>query len=51
MQIWYKILPQAEDALNILWTACDDPTKSAYGIFHGKDNFNIQPLELLIAKH
>ncbi len=41
MQQWDQLLLQAEDSLNMLFIAHDDPSKSAYEIFHGKHNFNL----------
>ncbi len=42
MQLWDKLLLQAEDSLNKLCVVHDDPTKLAYEILHGKRHLNAQ---------
>ncbi|KAL7503761.1 hypothetical protein ACHAXN_001695, partial [Cyclotella atomus] len=42
-QLWDKLLPQAQDSLNMLRTSRIDPTKSAYEILEGPHDFNRHP--------
>ncbi|KAL7483087.1 hypothetical protein ACHAW6_013637, partial [Cyclotella cf. meneghiniana] len=42
-QLWDKLLPQAQDSLNMLRTSRIDPTKSAYEILEGPHDFNRNP--------
>jgi hypothetical protein len=39
-QLWDKLLPQAQDSLNMLRTSRVDPSKSAYEILEGPHDFN-----------
>ena len=39
-QLWDKMLPQAQDTLNLLRTSRIDPSKSAYEILEGPYNFD-----------
>jgi hypothetical protein len=38
-QLWDKLLPQAQDSLNMLRTSRVDPSKSAYEILEGPHEF------------
>eukprot|EP00804_Cyclotella_cryptica_P024442 CCRYP_019261-RA/>CCRYP_019261-RA protein AED:0.29 eAED:0.18 QI:0/0/0/1/0.33/0.25/4/0/786 len=42
-QLWDKLLPQAQDSLNMLRTSRIDNTKSAYEILEGPHDFNRNP--------
>jgi hypothetical protein len=42
-QLWDKLLPQAQDSLNMLRTSRIDPTKSAYEVLEGQHDFNRHP--------
>ncbi|KAL7485737.1 hypothetical protein ACHAW6_011335 [Cyclotella cf. meneghiniana] len=42
-QLWDKLLPQAQDSLNMLRTSCINPTKSAYDILEGPHDLNRHP--------
>jgi hypothetical protein len=42
-QLWDKLLPQAQDSLNMLRTSRIDPTKSAYEVLEGPHDFNRHP--------
>ncbi|KAL7506634.1 hypothetical protein ACHAXN_005126 [Cyclotella atomus] len=39
-QLWDKLLPQAQDSLNMFRTSRVDPTKSAYEVLGGMHDFN-----------
>jgi hypothetical protein len=40
MQIWYRLLPQADITLNLLWTSILCPQLSAAAHFHGLVDYN-----------
>eukprot|EP00956_Cyclotella_meneghiniana_P042186 scaffold248388_cov50-Cyclotella_meneghiniana.AAC.4 len=42
-QLWDKLLPQAQDSLNMLRTSRIDPSKSAYEVLEGPHDFNRNP--------
>ena len=42
-QLWDKLLPQAQNSLNMLRTSRIDPTRSAYEVLEGPHDFNRQP--------
>jgi hypothetical protein len=42
-QLWDKLIPQAQDSLNMLRDSRIDPSKSAYEILEGPHNFNRHP--------
>jgi hypothetical protein len=42
-QLWDKLLPQAQDSLNMLRTSRIDPSKSAYEVLEGPHDFNRHP--------
>lgn len=42
-QLWDKLLPQAQDSLNMLRASRCDPSKSAYEVLEGPHDFNRQP--------
>jgi hypothetical protein len=42
-QLWDKLLPQAQDSLNMLRTSRVDPSKSAYEVLEGPHDFNRHP--------
>ena len=42
-QLWDKLLPQAQDSLNMLRTLRTDPSKSAYEVLEGPHDFNRHP--------
>ena len=43
MQLWDRLLPQAEATLNMLRPARVAPNVSAYAYMHGQHNFNAHP--------
>ncbi|KAL7475216.1 LOW QUALITY PROTEIN: hypothetical protein ACHAW6_001141 [Cyclotella cf. meneghiniana] len=42
-QLWDKLLPQAQDSLNMLRTSKIDPSKSAYEVLEGPHDFDRHP--------
>ena len=51
MQVWNKFTKQMQDTLNLLHTAREDPTKSAYEALEGEPfDFNATPMAIVGCK-
>ena len=47
LQLWSKFTEQMQDTLNLLRTARQDPTKSAYKFLQGEFDYNKTPMAIL----
>ena len=43
--LWCKLIEQAQDTLNMLWTSCTHPQLSACPILEGPHDFNRVPFD------
>jgi hypothetical protein len=50
LQLWDKIIPQVQDALNMMRASRVDPTRSAYEVLNGPYDWNQYPLAPLGCK-
>ena len=50
LQLWSKFTRQMQDTLNLLRTAREDPTKSAYEALQGPFDYNKTPMAVLGTK-
>jgi hypothetical protein len=44
LHLWCRLVPQAEETLNMLCTSCLNPKLSAYNYLFGVHNFNAHPM-------